>query len=158
MFLIAFFFILGCLYVLTVLLALARFFTRNELAFYSPSGHHAAFALPPVALRELAKPPPSLRATTADLEEIMAYGEESEQRETTSGSFSQKWEPDVSAEVLSYSKRRVSWVVPGMPYRAEKSHSRDIVFLIILFLPFWCAPLALSPIRAISPIPVGESN
>ncbi|CAM9981522.1 unnamed protein product [Scytosiphon promiscuus] len=63
--------------------------SRNELAFYSPEGHHAAFALPPVALRELAKPRPSLSDTSADLESIMAFGEENEDRSDGS------WEPDV---------------------------------------------------------------
>lgn len=77
-------------------LALLRHFTRNELSFYSPEGHHAAFVLPPVALRELKKPPPSLRDTAADLEEIMAYGEESELEQNTSGCFGHQWEPDVS--------------------------------------------------------------
>lgn len=74
----------------------ALLITRHELSFYSPEGHHAAFVLPPVAFRELKKPPPSLRDTAADLEEIMAYGEESEQGENSSGSFGDRWEPDVS--------------------------------------------------------------
>lgn len=65
--------------------------TRNDLAFYSPAGHHAAFSLPPVALKELAKPRPSLSATSADLESIMAYGEESEDE------IDDCWEPDVRA-------------------------------------------------------------
>lgn len=62
---------------------------RNNLAFYSPAGHHAAFALPPVALKELAKPRPSLSDTSADLESIMAYGEEGEDK------MDDRWEPDV---------------------------------------------------------------
>lgn len=70
---------------------------RNELLFYSPQGHHAAFALPPVALRELAKPGPSLQETAADLEEIMAYGEESEDVGTDTKPFRHRWEPDVRA-------------------------------------------------------------
>lgn len=68
---------------------------RNELVFYSPQGHRAAFALPPVAVKELAKPRPALRDTTADLEEIMAYGEESKDGEIYAGSLSHRWEPDV---------------------------------------------------------------
>ena len=63
---------------------------RNDLAFYSPAGHRAAFALPPVALSELAKPRPLLSDTSADLESIMAYGEESEDK------IDDGWEPDVS--------------------------------------------------------------
>ncbi|CAM9194595.1 unnamed protein product, partial [Hapterophycus canaliculatus] len=62
---------------------------RNELSFYSPEGHNAAFALPPVALRELAKPRPSLSDTSADLESIMAFGEESDDTNEDN------WEPDV---------------------------------------------------------------
>lgn len=68
---------------------------RNQLLFYSPQAHHAAFVLPPVALRELAKPPPSLRDTTADLEEIMSFGEESDVAGRQAITLSQRWEPDV---------------------------------------------------------------
>ncbi|CAM9734707.1 unnamed protein product, partial [Choristocarpus tenellus] len=45
---------------------------RHDLVFYSPEAHSASFVLPPIALKELAKPPPTLGETTADLEEIMA--------------------------------------------------------------------------------------
>lgn len=106
--------------------AVLRLFARHELSFYSPEGHHAAFALPPVALRELKKPPPVLRDTTADLEEIMAYGEESELEENTSGSFGHQWEPEVGVlGVLSHFKRRVSQVIHGVSllhvYRSKKT-------------------------------------
>lgn len=66
--------------------------------FYDGCGHHASFSLPPVALRELEKPPPSLRDTAADLEEIMAYGEEEDENNPSmeTGISSRRWEPDVS--------------------------------------------------------------
>lgn len=64
---------------------------------YDGSGHQASFVLPPVALRELDKPRPSLRDTTADLEEIMAYGEEEQPNNSIeTGISSNRWEPDVS--------------------------------------------------------------
>lgn len=64
---------------------------------YDASGHQASFVLPPIALRELEKPRPSLRDTSADLEEIMAYGEEEEQENSIEmGISSIRWEPDVS--------------------------------------------------------------
>lgn len=65
------------------------------MLFYSPQAHRAAFVLPPVALRELAKPPPPLRDTTADLEEIMAFGEENDVDGRQDIALSQRWEPDV---------------------------------------------------------------
>ncbi|CAM9725613.1 unnamed protein product [Ectocarpus sp. 13 AM-2016] len=68
----------------------------HKLAFYSPQGHHAAFTLPPVALQELAKPRPKLSETQADLESIMAYGEENEDTKgTPAHTFDRCWEPDV---------------------------------------------------------------
>lgn len=76
-------------------LTLDSLYRRNDLSFYSPAGHRAAFALPPVALKELAKPRPSLSDTSADLESIMAYGEESEDE------MDDRWEPDVRAGGVS---------------------------------------------------------
>lgn len=68
--------------------------------FYDVAGHHASFALPPVAMRELEKPRPSLRDTAADLEEIMAYGEEDQViAGTTMGPLSDRWEPNVSLKL-----------------------------------------------------------
>lgn len=64
--------------------------------FYDGCGHHASFSVPPVALRELEKPPPSLRDTTTDLEEIMGYGEEEDNSyPSETGVSSRRWEPDV---------------------------------------------------------------
>lgn len=73
---------------------------RNELAFYNPEGHHAAFALPPVAMKELAKARPSLGDTCSDLESIMV-GEESEDR------IDNRWEPDVRARGFALRVLRV---------------------------------------------------
>lgn len=47
-------------------------------------------------MRELAKPRPALKDTTADLKEIMAFGEESEEGGSDTGALSSRWEPDVS--------------------------------------------------------------
>lgn len=66
------------------------------LMFYDVQGHKASFALPPVALRELAKPPPLLKDTCPDLEEIMAYKEEGGTGQHETRISSQNWEPDVS--------------------------------------------------------------
>ncbi len=85
---------------LSLSLSLSPFSRSNDLAFYSPAGHRAAFALPPVALRELAKPRPSLSDTSADLESMMAYGEES-----TEHKIDGRWEPDVSAGELFVGER-----------------------------------------------------
>lgn len=63
--------------------------------FYTPQGHHAAFVLPPAALRELAKPAPALQDTAADLEEIMAYGEEHGFGGSYGGGLNHRWEPNV---------------------------------------------------------------
>lgn len=72
----------------------------NTLLFYDVQGHHASFSLPPVALRELAKPRPTLRETSADLEEIMAYGEEDEGGRSDTNLLSHRWEPDVGIGCL----------------------------------------------------------
>lgn len=67
--------------------------------FYSPKGHHAAFALPPTAVRQLEKPRPTLQDVSADLEEIMAYGEEEDGGNSIDPS-GQMWEADVRVKVF----------------------------------------------------------
>ncbi|KAJ8601797.1 hypothetical protein CTAYLR_006824 [Chrysophaeum taylorii] len=50
----------------------AAFATEHALDFYDPQAHVAAFALPPLARRELEKPRPTLADAAKDLEEIYA--------------------------------------------------------------------------------------
>lgn len=63
--------------------------------FYNAEGHQASFSLPPVALRELSKPRPSLEDTSRDLEEIMAYGQPDAGAEGAKRFLSDLWEGDV---------------------------------------------------------------